>query len=913
MKKLFFFIVFAGSNLFALDMIADIKGPVLTDFGLYSPFPVNITPAATPYDVGENLDKVVNFDSFAFSQPALALLKKNQFVVTPSSTQHGWGSASGFNEMFDIYNYAREHNLPIFVTTDVLLHSFHLCFDHILKTCEEKRFFRDLNNLLDGLLESTQAQYSQSQNETVKSAALININYLIVAKTLLDSTFVGPINGGPYLQELENIRQANSKLVSPIFGYEEDYTQYIPRGHYTRSDSLKSFFRSMMWLGRMTFACENTESQASRSATRSALLLNQAMAKLHVENKPAITVWDAIYQPTVFFVGKSDDITFYPYNEFAVDVYGNNLSTLGPDIFADETKLTAFLEKTKELEAAAITYPGQPSKGFRFMGQRFIPDSWVLDELVQLKTAGRTMPTGLDVMIVLGSERARDHLSEADKTNPSYQANLQKLVNTFNAYPDSVWAQNAYWNWLYSLMPLLAPKGPGYPFFMQSPAWADKDLFAALASWAELRHDTILYAKQSGTETSMPPSAIEHQGYVEPNPQFYGRLASLSDFMIKGLNSRDLLFPSFEISLKKMFDLSLHLQDISEKELTNVPLSSENYLTIFNIGKTLYDIVTFAQWPGKGPLPEEHNEDLEPMPIIADVHTDDTSGLVLEEGVGFPYHIYAICNIEDRPTIAMGAGFSYYEFTWPRTDRLTDEKWRDMLVSSAPPILPNWTDSFKIANNTKTNPDFYVWEKPEDLTIAVDLFREYAVGDTVVFKIKTNNPWESSIPTANVTFSDGYQISSIEMTSMSSEQGAWLGSFSTKGRPSGRIYIDISAGSGIVLNYRASTVLTKITSVNSNSSKMVTNFKLYQNFPNPFNPVTAISFDIPKEKLVTVDIYNINGQFIKEIVGDRLSAGSYTFYWQGKNYKGHNMSSGIYFYKITAGDFVEKKRMLLLR
>ena len=328
------------------------------------------------------------------------------------------------------------------------------------------------------------------------------------------------------------------------------------------------------------------------------------------------------------------------------------------------------------------------------MGQRFIPDSWILDELVFNKIPNRFMPTGLDVMIVLGSERAYDYLSDADKSNSFYLDKLEILKEIFKAYPADTWAHNAYWNWLYCLMPLLGEKGQGYPFFMQTPAWLDKDLYAALASWSELRHDTILYAKQSGTETAIPPSALEVQGYVEPNPHFFSRIASLAYFMIEGLESRHLLFEDFESSLNRFAQLALDLKVIAEKELTGRPLSSSEYQTIFDIGKSLYDIVTFSRWPSEGPLPSAWDSDLEPMPVIADVHTDANSGLVLEEGVGHPYDIYVICQVEGRAVLTRGAAFSYYEFTWPMTDRLTDEKWREMLLQTPAPEPPAWTDSW---------------------------------------------------------------------------------------------------------------------------------------------------------------------------------------------------------------------------
>ena len=788
-------------------MVATIKEPVETDFGTYQPFPVDIIPGAEQVNPGDNLENVVNVQNFSFPATGLDLLKQQHFFVTPVTRFNTTTGITGPNEMFDVYNEAREQGIPIFVTTDAMLHTFHLCFDYILRTCEEKRFIEQLNLVLDGLLDETILQYAATENEIVRDALTSNLNYLIVAKKLLDTTYVDvePINGGASLEELSLIYEANTSYPSPIFGYEEDYTQYIPRGHYTRSDSLKHYFRSMMWLGRMTFACGNADDPVVRDATRRALLLVQFLGRLQVDGRPAMNVWDDIYQATVFFVGKSDDINFYQYISIAENIYGTDFSNLDPAIFANEELLTNFLQETELLPGAAITYPGQPDKGFRFMGQRFIPDSWVLDELVFNKIPDRFMPTGLDVMAVLGSDRAFEHIPEGDKNNPFYINKLDSLKIVFKSYPDETWAQNAYWNWLYSLMPMLAMKGDGYPFFMQNSAWIDKDLYAALASWAELRHDTILYAKQSGTEVSIPPSAMEVQGYVEPNPHLYGRLASLSYFMQQGLDSRGLLFDNFNIALVSLSDLLLDLKLISEKELTNRALSSEEYLTIFEIGKKLYDIVTFSRWPSEGPIGGNWDDGLEPMPVIADVHTDANSGLVLEEGVGYPYEIYVLCNIEGRPTITKGAGFSYFEFTWPKDDRLTDEKWRDILESDTPKSRPAWTNSFVCEGEThiNINPDFYRWQKPNSISLSVVTEPSApAVGDDVSLNISQHGGLGST-PQVWVTTPLG---NTFEVTDISSAADhSWLVSFNTYGLSSGMYYCDIqNVFYSDTLNYRTS-------------------------------------------------------------------------------------------------------------
>jgi hypothetical protein len=86
------------------------------------------------------------------------------------------------------------------------------------------------------------------------------------------------------------------------------------------------------------------------------------------------------------------------------------------------------------------------------------------------------------------------------------------------------------------------------------------------------------------------------------------------------------------------------------------------------------------------------------------------------------------------------------------------------------------------------------------------------------------------------------------------------------------------------------------------------NFKLEQNYPNPFNPVTNIRFDIPHQSFVKLTIYNLIGGQVEVLVNNQLSAGSYVADWNASNY-----SSGFYFYKLEAGDFVETKKMALIK
>ena len=85
-------------------------------------------------------------------------------------------------------------------------------------------------------------------------------------------------------------------------------------------------------------------------------------------------------------------------------------------------------------------------------------------------------------------------------------------------------------------------------------------------------------------------------------------------------------------------------------------------------------------------------------------------------------------------------------------------------------------------------------------------------------------------------------------------------------------------------------------------------FMLYQNYPNPFNPSTTISFSIPRSTYTTLKIFNTIGQEIATLVSDNLNPGTYSKQWNATN-----VASGVYFYKLQVGDFVQTKKLLLLR
>ncbi len=96
-------------------------------------------------------------------------------------------------------------------------------------------------------------------------------------------------------------------------------------------------------------------------------------------------------------------------------------------------------------------------------------------------------------------------------------------------------------------------------------------------------------------------------------------------------------------------------------------------------------------------------------------------------------------------------------------------------------------------------------------------------------------------------------------------------------------------------------------------SQLPKEFDLNQNYPNPFNPTTVIEYALPKTAQVKIQVYNILGQKVRSLVDEPQEPGYKTIYWDGKDDSGREISSGIYFYRIVAGNFVKCKKMALLK
>ena len=621
------------------------------------------------YEVSPDLSNVYNKDLYYFNDEQMKMLEDNYFFVDKSY---------GSYEFFEVYENNRYYYESNFVTVDSLMHTYHLFFSHLLKNLEKTELSEAVSAMSVKMYEKSLEQLSEAKGTNWEEAAERNVTFFAVANLLMENEIEADDKILDIAKkEVAKINSAEGIEKCELTGNDEDYSQYKPRGYYDSDELLKKYFKVMMWYGRIQFNSKDNE------MIKSAALMNIAL------NEAGLNEWKDVYDITSFFVGTSDDLCFYEYYPLIQEVYGTDVTT--KDIIGSTEKINSLVVKVKELRVPSInSIPikmGEDNEiqGFRLMGQRFTIDAMIMQKLiyssVEKKSDGslRMLPDVLDVTASLGSEISYDLLQEqGDFEYEGYKDNLDKLISDL----DTVQAKenletSLYGNWISTLRPLLDKKGKGYPMFMQNDAWARKDIECFAGSYTELKHDTVLYAKQVMAEMGggeIPE--YDDRGYVQPEPLVYKRFKYLADETLSGLKERNRLSTQDEENLNRLSELSKTLYEISIKELNDETLTDEEYDFIREYGGTLehfwYDVMSYDTGD------EEINTEKYQASLVVDVATDP-NGQVLEMGTGRPCTIYVIVNVDGKVKIAKGSVYSFYQFPWPLEDRLTDTSFRELM------------------------------------------------------------------------------------------------------------------------------------------------------------------------------------------------------------------------------------------
>jgi hypothetical protein len=655
-------------------------------FGAYHVVPLlgSTAPAyagpATPHSLtGVKIVPAVRTD---LKNPGVAdALEKNGFVVVRSDMR--------------LFQYAYEGNVysgwPVFVTTDVAYHEWHLLFDKTLRSLEQDVLLPKLEQLVSGSIVAAHAQSLELAGTPLADGASRVEQLFDLAAAELGM----PVELGSLAQKEKTLIDAhNATKSSPLLGVKVDYSLFTPRGHYTRNAELTRFFLGMSVLGQLPFCLPGTsDCSAGVEPARIGMLASRTL----VARPELVSLWRSIYEPTAFLVGRSDDYT-------PLEV-GAAARSVDPTWLHDPTPLAKDATVEKVIAALVALRPvkiNSEKAAIRYLGTRFVIDSYVLDQLVYpyVGTADkpRLMPSALDLAAVLGSDFAYQLQKKAGATGyANYDSQLAKLERAVAARPAAGWGSTVYDAWLYALQPMFVPHGNQFPDFMRTPVWRAKDQQTGLGSYAQLKHDTVLFAKQfvaEGGGETIPP----RRNWVEPDPVAFGRIAAAAELLRAGLRERKLLAPRTSALLRDEIGLDTFLQRIATDELAAKPISKADNDRLTNIGGELESLwFRTSDLPASGPATADQAD-----AVVADLGSSPLG--VLEVATGRVDRLFVLVpDGEGGFEVALGGVYSYYEFTSPPGQRLDDTAWRAMLDKGTQPARPTWERSF-MAGRKKAAP-----------------------------------------------------------------------------------------------------------------------------------------------------------------------------------------------------------------
>jgi Protein of unknown function (DUF3160) len=628
---------------------------------------------------------------YKMDEKELKLYEKNGFVV---STRRG-------DDNFTIpYYRIFKYHIPVFITADSILHAWHKTFDSLLMEFEQKILHPNLQKILKSMAKQTTSIYKNILDKKIKVKIKEIDEYIAVALSLLSDSVVLPVIGDKSKVEklFNTINDLKQKTVN-LFGLEReiDFSQFKPRGHYTKTPTLKKYFKAMLWLSQVKLEIRTGDVNKQKNEILTSLTIHEIYKKAKIEKE-----FKEVDNIISLLIGNSVEATLETIRKIKRNSGLKDLNQLSEIVL---TKIKDQIDNDKKI----------PSK-FAFLGQKFILDGWGMEKLVydKIKFKGRKIkrliPSSLDVAFsVFNNKTSVETIKNGLKRVP-YQNNLVATKETFDSIPEKDWFKTIYTAWLYTLRSLSNfHKNKKLPEVFRTKAWGNKVINTQLGSWTQLRHDTILYAMFSyGTTACYYP-----HGYVEPKIEFWSNFQLMVNKMtglFEGLSSkktgnkylRSSLFKKRIEHLKFFSQILGTLKDIVKKQNSGKKLSEKEN----NILKNVVQIES----PGSGPATYNGwypklfltiKDCKESIALISDVFTlppkPGFKGGVLHEAVGRVDNLYiSIKNGKDIITY-MGPAFSHYEFFNKGLNRLNDNEWKKKLKERKEiPKRPTWTKSYLV-------------------------------------------------------------------------------------------------------------------------------------------------------------------------------------------------------------------------
>lgn len=677
--------------------ISDLKRQII-----YQELEKTDVEAAVPeYSVAGDLSNIYNIndyinDYFTFSDEQTKSLVENKFFVDGSRT---------YEQPFEVYEGNEYGYLPNFVTADSLLHLFHISYDGLLRELEVEKFLPRLIDVSNAMAAKSLEDYNDATDHAVKELAKRNTAYFLLALRLFGGEYSEPLPQevmdlvDKEYNNIEAMYKADSNLVAK----EVDYSQFKPRGHYTRSEELKKYFRGVMLFSQEAMIFYDDMGNPIDENIIQGLM----MAKNLIGDEESFRKWEDVNDSVNFLVENSEDVDPYLMGQVYFSHFNKDTDV---DELANEKNLKKVHKTLEKLPKPKIEYYEDTS--FRFMPQRAVLDNvWAQNLLDANRPSKRPLYSGLDIAALLGNKTAEEMVlsDEQNKKWDEFEKRYKETKDMAKVLDDEKEGRkNVYRSWLWMLKSYEEEIPGSVPEFMKSKAWAFKDLNSQLGSWAQLKHDTILYGKQAAAEMG-GGGEEEHempQSYVEPRVNLYDRMIWAMNYMKENLKARELLTEANEKNMNNFIDMVDFLRKVSVAELKNEIVDAKDQERLLYIGGEMENIfIKFVDENVEFFNEIEEQADRN-MTTVADLMAtvENVVGVepskYLEVGSGMAQEMFVVYQIGDKIILGTGPVYSYYEFL--SDERMTDEDFQTKLYDTLytpdakdPLEQPSWTEIYK--------------------------------------------------------------------------------------------------------------------------------------------------------------------------------------------------------------------------
>lgn len=684
-------------------------------------------------DYADRRNSISNKDIMFMNADGWVKLLQNEFVVKKEAE---------YKEFFNYYEETRYDHFPNYVTADSILHTYHLYFDYLMKSIEKNNLYDKIESLTKICVRDAEDMYNKCKGTSYEKNAKAVLAYFSVPELIFDNSFTVNADVKDIVEKTyNNIMDHSGIKMDDVFlelydpsGIErdpnynsyfaEDFSQYKPRGHYDGDTRLENYFRVFMWYGRIGFTSEIDD------FNKCAILVN-----LIFDNETNLKNYNDIKNTIYYFAGTSDDVGYEEYIKCIIDIFG---SKNVEDIIKSDDKLANFKKAVKNLRESKINSSPEVYElnvnnrdhivSFRLIGQTYTYDEEIFKNLIfdyVAKTDDnekRYLPDFLDVPATFYSDTALNILKEnGDYKYPNFEKQLDKMRKTMPEKLKNDTSDVLYVKWLKCLLSIIDTENNtiSLPSYMKNDEHKKKSLETFGGSYAELKHDTILYTKQTygvaecgeGGEPEFydeEDDVVDNKGYVEPQKELYLNLFDMADSMDKTFSNYGMLKDTDSQFLNNFSSLAKKLAIIADKELNGEKLTLEEYELIEGYGATIEHLIIES---GAYDEYDEGNPQ-KSTAIVADIATGELGGnyLAREIATGNPIRIYVLVEVDGVYKVCQGAAYDFYQFEVKADDRMTDIEWRTKMKFDDGMFEAGYEGSTSAWDNEVYNEETGEWE-----------------------------------------------------------------------------------------------------------------------------------------------------------------------------------------------------------